>query len=181
MPASSGGSLFANIAGRVGHTWPAFLVLALGFAVTLVAWHFTAQRVGGEAEIKFQHQVAHAVGTLDRRVQDNVNLLVGLRGLFTASGQVSRDEFRLYLSGFNVAQRYPGVRLVSFVRHVTPAEKAGFEESVRRDRSMKPDGYPGFSIRPAGNRDDYLVVTYVEPLAGNEGAFGFDVYSEPQR
>ncbi len=181
MLASSRGSLLARIVGRVSPTWPAFLVLALGLVISFIAWNFTEQRVGGEAEVKFQHQVAQAVGSLDRRIQDNVNLLIGLRGLFAASNQVERDEFQLYLSGFRIAQRFPGVRLMSFVRYVPLAEKAAFEESVRRDKSVNPRGYPGFSIRPAGIRDDYMVVTYIEPLAGNEGAFGFDVYSEPQR
>jgi diguanylate cyclase (GGDEF)-like protein/PAS domain S-box-containing protein len=156
-------------------------VLVLGLAISFVAWHATEQRVGGEAEVKFQNHVANAAGTLDRRIQDNVDLLIGLRGLFGASNEVDRDEFRLYLSGFNITQRYPGVRLVSFVRYVTPAEKAGFEDGVRRDKSLGPRGYPDFAIRPAGARDDYMVVTYIEPLAGNERAFGFDVYSEPRR
>ena len=181
MLAGSRGSPLAAITRRVRHTWPAFLVLALSLAISYIAWNATEKRVGGEAEVKFQHHVAHAVGVLDRRIQNNVNLLIGLRGLFTASSQVDRDEFRLYLSGFNITQRYPGVRLMSFVRHVTPAEKAGFEESVRRDRSLDSRGYPDFAIKPAGDRDDYMVVTYIEPLAGNEGAFGFDVYSEPGR
>jgi len=181
MEADSHGNLLARTIRRVSQTWLAFLVLGLGLVISLVAWRFAEQRVSGEAEIKFQHQVAQAVGTLDRRIQDNVNLLIGLRGLFSASGQVSRDEFRRYLSGFNIAQHYPGVRLVSFVRYVPLSEKAGFEESVRRDRSVNPGGYPDFSIKPPGVRDDYMVVTYIEPLAGNERAFGFDVFSEPQR
>ena len=181
MLAGSRGSHLAWIAARVSHTWPAFGVLALGLVISFVAWDLTEQRVGSEAESKFHHQVAQAVGTLDRRIQDNVNLLIGVRGLFAASNRVDRDEFRAYLSGFSIAQRYTGVRLVSFVRYVPLAEKARFEESVRRDRTIDPRGHPGFSIRPAGIRDDYMVVTYIEPLAGNEGAFGFDVYSEPQR
>ncbi|HET9403245.1 MAG TPA: CHASE domain-containing protein, partial [Burkholderiales bacterium] len=181
MLAGSRGSPLAAIAGRAGLTWPAFLVLAVGLAISFAAWNTTEQRVGREAEAKFQNHVAQAMGTLDRRMQDNVNLLIGLRGFFAASNRVDRDEFRLYLSGFNVTQRYSGIRLMSFVRYVTPAEKAGFEESVRRDSSVDSRGYPDFAIKPAGDRADYMVVTYIEPFAGNEGAFGFDVYSEPQR
>ena len=181
MEANGRGSLLARILRRVGLSVPALFVLALGLVISIAAWRFTEQRVAAEAESKFQHEVAQAVGALDRRFQDNVNLLVGLRGLFVASDRVDRDDFQRYLSGFNLRQRYAGVRLVSYVQYVPGSEKTRFEESVRRDRSIDPRGYPEFAIKPPGMRGDYMVVTYIEPFAGNERAFGFDVYSERQR
>jgi len=181
LEANGRGSLLARILRRVGLSVPALFVLALGLVISIAAWRFTEQRVAAEAESKFQHEVAQAVGALDRRFQDNVNLLVGLRGLFVASDRVDRDDFQRYLSGFNLRQRYAGVRLVSYVQYVPGSEKTRFEESVRRDRSIDPRGYPEFAIKPPGMRGDYMVVTYIEPFAGNERAFGFDVYSERQR
>jgi len=181
MVGGGSSSLLARIVRRVGQTMPAYFVLALGLAISFAAWRFTEQRVGGEAETKFQHEIAQAVGALDRRFQDNVNLLIGLRGLFEASDRVDRDDFERYLSGFNLAQHYSGVRLVSFVRYVPLADKPAFERSVRRDRTVDPRGYPEFGIKPPGVRDEYMVVTYIEPIAGNERAFGFDVFSEPPR
>jgi diguanylate cyclase (GGDEF)-like protein/PAS domain S-box-containing protein len=181
MEAEGRRSGLARIVRRVGQTVPALFVLALGLVISVAVWRYTEQRVAAETEIRFQHEVAQAAGALDRRIQDNVNLLVGLRGLFVAADSVDRDDFQHYLSGFNLSQRYPGVRLVSFVRYVRHAEKAKFEESVRRDRTLTPRGYPDFSIKPPGVRDDYMVVTFIEPLAGNERAFGFDVFSEPRR
>jgi diguanylate cyclase (GGDEF)-like protein/PAS domain S-box-containing protein len=162
-------------------TWPAFLVLGLGLAVTFFAWRVIGYQVGREVEVKFDHQVTQAVASLDRHVQDNVSLLIGLRGLFNASEMLERHEFRRYVSEFDIAGRYPAVRLVSFVRHVPGAQKAAFERSVRRDRSVDPRGYPDFAIRPAGEREEHMVVTYIEPFAGNESAFGFDLLSDPQR
>ncbi|HUF82267.1 MAG TPA: CHASE domain-containing protein, partial [Burkholderiales bacterium] len=160
---------------------PALFVLSVGLAISLAAWRFAAERVTGEAETEFQHQVAQAAGTLDRSIQDNVNLLIGLRGLFAASEQIDRDEFRRYLSGFNITQHFPGARLVSFVRYVPLAEKAAFEDGVRRELGASPRGSPGFAIKPPGVRNEYMVVTYLEPLAGNERALGFDLFSDPQR
>ena len=166
---------------RARQTWPAFLVLGLGLAVTFFAWRVIGHQVGREAEVNFEHQVAQAVEALDRHVQDNVSLLIGLRGLFDASERLERHEFNRYVAGFEIAHRYPSVRLISFVRHVPGPQKAAFEESVRRDRSLTAGGYPGFAIMPAGEREQYMVVTYIEPLAGNEGAFGFDLLSDAQR
>ena len=166
---------------RARQIWPAFLVLGLGLAITVFAWRFIGYQVGREAEVDFEHKVSQAVEALDRHVQDNVSLLIGLRGLFYASERLERHEFNRYVAGFEIAHRYPSVRLISFVRYVPGAQKAAFEESVRRDRSLEPRGYAGFAIRPPGERDEYMVVTYIEPFAGNEGAFGFDLFSESQR
>ena len=174
-------NFMAQAVRRTRQTGPAFVVLCAGLALSFFAWRTALHQVGAEADAKFQHQVAQSVGALDRLVQDNVSLLLGIKGLFAASNRVDRDEFQQFLTGFNIAQRYPGVRLMSFVRYVPHEQKEEFENSVRRDRSLEPRGYPKFAIKPPGVRDDYMVVTYIEPLAGNEGAFGFDVFSERER
>jgi diguanylate cyclase (GGDEF)-like protein/PAS domain S-box-containing protein len=178
---AGGASLLANTMRRAIQMWPAYVVLAFGLAATFVAWRYAGQQVGRDAEAKFRHEVAQAVDLLDRHVQDNVSLLIGLRGLYYASDVLERSEFRRYVAGFDMARRYPSVRVVSLVRHVPGPEKAAFEASVRRDRSVEPRGYPDFAIKPAGDRDEYMVVTYLEPFAGNEGGFGLDLLSEPGR
>jgi CHASE1-domain containing sensor protein len=153
MGAARDDNVLAKAINRASQAGPALFVLLLGLALSSIAWRFAAERVTGEAEIKFQHQVAQAVGALDRRIQDNINLLVGLSGLFAASNRIDRDEFQRYLSGFNVPQHYPGVRLISFVRHVRHEEKDAFEASVRSDRSLSPGGYPEFAVKPPGVRE----------------------------
>ena len=122
---------------RALRNWPAFVVLGLGLAITVVAWRFVAQQVGREAEVRFEHEVARAVEALDRHVQDNVSLLIGLRGLFDASERLERHEFKRYVSGFEISRRYPSVRLVSLVRYVPGTQKAAFERSVRNDVRIK--------------------------------------------
>jgi len=166
---------------RALQIWPALLLLGLGLAITVVAWRLVAEYAGRETELKFDHQVAQAVETLDRRIEDNIALLIGLRGLFNASQTLERDEFREYVSGFDIVNRYPGMRLVSFVRYVPGPQKAQFERAVRLDRSIDARGYPDFGIHPPGERDAYLVVTYIEPFAGNERGFGFDLLSDTPR
>jgi PAS domain S-box-containing protein len=58
------------------------------------------------------------------------------------------------------------------------------------EAALRAEGYAGFSIKernetgrlvPAAHRDAYVTVAYVEPLAGNEAALGYDIASEPVR
>jgi diguanylate cyclase (GGDEF)-like protein/PAS domain S-box-containing protein len=136
---------------RILQSWPAYLVLALGLGVTLAAWRDTDARVQRDAQIQFRHEVAGAVQTLDRHLQESVALLIGLGGLYEASEVLDRQEFHRYLAGFDLLERYRGVRLVFLARLVE------------------------------GGQAQRLVVDYVEPLAGNERVFGFDLYSDPRR
>ncbi len=136
---------------RILRSWPAYFVLVLGLGVTFAAWRDTDARVRRDAEIQFRHEVAHAVQTLDRHLQESVALLIGLGGLYDASEILHRQEFHRYLAGFNLLERYRGVRLVFLARLVD------------------------------GGKAQRLVVDYVEPLAGNERIFAYDLYSDPSR
>ncbi len=176
-----GRSLFARIVSRIGPTAPAFLVLALGLAISFAAWRFTQQRVNAEIAGEFQQKTSRAVETIDRRVEDSVNLLLGVKGLFSASEQVDRGDFQRYLSGFHLERRYAVIRLLSFSRYLTHAERPAFEKRLRGEISAYAGIKPGPLIKPPGNRDDYVVIDYVEPVAGNEGALGLDLAASAPR
>ena len=40
---------------------------------------------------------------------------------------------------------------------------------------------PGFTVRPEHDHSEHLVITYLEPVAGNEGAIGLDIAFDPER
>src|SRR5258708_26587339 len=75
----------------------ALVVLVLGLVISFVAWRVAEQRIGGEAAAQFQQDAARAADAIDRRVQEDLNILIGLKGLFHASHRVTPAEFQLYL------------------------------------------------------------------------------------
>lgn len=159
----------------------AFMVLAFGVLISLAAWYLALQRVQAEAASKFQQKAAQATEVIDRYVDADVDLALGLRGLFHAAGEVRRNEFRTYVSGFQLEQRHPGVRVVAYAALVDRAQKAAYEQRVRRDASIEPGGYPDFTIKPAGERGTYAVMEYVEPMLASLPVFGLDLLAEPVR
>jgi diguanylate cyclase (GGDEF)-like protein/PAS domain S-box-containing protein len=173
--------LLARVVNRIGSTAPAFLVLALGLVISFAAWRFTQQRVGAEIAGEFQQKTSRAVETIDRRVQDSVNLMLGVRGLFSASDHVDRGDFQRYLSGFQLERRYSIIRVLTFSRYLAHAERPAFEKRFRGEISTGAEIRRGTLLKPPGNRDDYVVIDYVEPVAGNEAAFGIDLAANPSR
>src|SRR5690606_24559818 len=100
----------------------------------------------------------------------------GGAGLFAASEQVSREDWRRYVSRLRLDQNYPGIQGVGFARWIEPDERQQVIESVREE------GFPAFTIWPVGERDAYTAIIYLEPFDWrNQRAFGYDMYSEPNR
>ncbi|WP_165917580.1 diguanylate cyclase [Roseateles saccharophilus] len=98
-----------------------------------------------------------------------------------ARGEVTRDEFRRFAS--TTLAKTPEVAAVEWVPCVNDAARAAFEAREARDM-------PGFQIKDrtaagtlvrSARRDRYFPVAYVEPLAGNQAAVGFDLASNAVR
>ncbi|MGH8676651.1 MAG: CHASE domain-containing protein, partial [Burkholderiales bacterium] len=158
----------------------AWVVLAFGVALSAIAAYLVLAQVEREARLKFGSVVSDAQAAIELRIRAYANILLGVRGLF-GTDSVSRDEFRRYIGSFDLQHRYPGVQVVHYSRRISAAEKEGFEATVRNDTSVDPAGYPNFRIRTPGDRPEYVVAEYVEPMTGNERALGLDLGGDPVR
>ncbi|MEZ5741530.1 MAG: CHASE domain-containing protein [Burkholderiaceae bacterium] len=68
---------------------------------------------------------------------------------------------------------YPGTQGIGVSVPIAPGELAEHERSVRSE------GFPGYAIHPAGERDTYHSIIYLEPFDWrNRRAFGYDMSSE---
>src|SRR5690349_20735037 len=153
----------------------ALIALAVGIAATAAGWFVVGRQAETEARAQFATQASLATSVMERRIQRYMDLLYGLDAFANHEPNLTRREFHRYVEALDLGQRLPGVQAVEFLRRVTAAERKAFIASVRADRSLEPQGYPGFSIRPSGDRDELWVVEYVEPMGGNEQAFGLDI------
>jgi PAS domain S-box-containing protein len=157
----------------------AWLVLAGGILIAFLTASVTSNFQARETQTRFDTQADIAFVQLGKRLDDFRNLILGLQGLFIGSGHVDREEFHRYAENLNLKQRLPGLQALSYQRYVRHAEKAVYVERVRHDRSLDPNGYPAFAIRPEGERPEYVVIDYIEPMAPNRSAFGFDAGTQP--
>jgi diguanylate cyclase (GGDEF)-like protein len=113
---------------------------------------------------------------IEQRMLAYEQVLRGARGLFEASGSVSRAEFRAYVNTLTLDENYPGIEGIGFAALVPPAQKRQHIAAVRAE------GFPHYDIKPPGERDMYSSIVYLEPFEGrNLRAFGYDMYSEPNR
>jgi signal transduction histidine kinase len=157
------------------------LVLAIGLVVTGAGWWGARDGVRERREQRLDTVARGARTAVQRQVTSYAEALFGLRSLFAVDPEVSRRDFHDAVTGSDIFRRFPGALGLTFDRALRPADKATFEAGVRADSSLNGTGYPDFAVHPASAASDLFVVDYVEPLEGNEEAFGFDAGVDPVR
>ena len=157
----------------------ALAALSLGAAATLVAWLATGWQAQRQAQAEFTARANRAASVLEQRVHRYLDVLYGVGALAYHDRRVLRAEFSRYSNALDIPNRFPGIKAVEYFSIVHPADREAFVESVRNDRSVDPNGYPTFDIRPPGDRDEYWVIEYAEPARDNATVLGIDVRALP--
>jgi signal transduction histidine kinase len=154
-------------------------VLTIGVPASLLLFTIVRDAVDDVAQLRFDRLASDARHVIQARIDSYGEILYGLAALFTSQGSVSRLDFHRYVESLDLKNRFPGFDVVNYAAYVRAENKRHFEETVRRDTSLDPRGYPTFAIKPPGERFEYFVLVYVEPMAGFEFAFGLDTGVNP--
>lgn len=154
----------------------AWLVLVFTLLVQLVILQHLRSNETRAAITQFEFLVEKTTEAIGKRLIDHEQILLGAVALFDTSGEVSREQWRLYNERLQLAKRYPGIQGVGFAKAVLPQER---EEHTRR---VREEGFADYAIYPPEERSLYTPIVYLEPFADrNLAAFGYDMFSEPVR
>lgn len=151
-------------------------VFAVAVAGSLLAWRAARRTEQQERAADFQFRVRDAAARIEAHMTGYEQALRGAQGLFAASKDVTRDEFRAYVDALAVNVQYPGIQGIGFGQAIRPGERAAHVAAIRAE------GFPDYDVRPPGERDPLTAIIYLEPFRDrNLRAFGFDMYSEAVR
>lgn len=153
----------------------AILLLVL-LSITCGMYIFLREQEQKFAQAAFDAKATDLEKTLNLRMKNYEEMLLGVAGLYEASNSVERDEFHAYVSRLHIEDNYIGVQGVGFAKWVSA------EELSEHISNIRAEGFSNFTVRPIGPRDYYASIMYIEPFEGrNLAAFGFDMYSEAVR
>jgi signal transduction histidine kinase len=137
-------------------------VLAVSIALTLLGTYYVLRTGAARDEIYFRATAEETRHLIEIEIRAYVEVLRAAVALFSASDTVTEAEFRGFVRQLRRAGRYPGMQGIGFAMRVSPA-----------------DGVP---VWPAGEREEYTSILYLEPLdERNQRAIGFDMFSDPVR
>lgn len=158
------------------------LPLVVACALVVMVFVVVSEREDEAIASGFRRRVEALDRDLYRDLEAHAEVLWSIRSFFAGSQEVGSEEFRIFVD--RALSAHPGLRALSWNPVVRDEDREAFESAVAAF-----DGHP-LEIRerdatgrlvPAARRPSYVVVQYIEPLAENAPARGFDVLSEPIR
>ena len=170
------GNLWQNRCGRI-----AVPLLITAAALAAGQWGF-ARLEATEAEIVMHHSMDDIYGDSTDHLPAIIEPLHVLGGLFTASNQVTREEYVLFT---NRVIEQPSIDSVDWAPRVPAAERTAFEQVQRgegrtsyRIFQLDKDNHP----TDIDNRAEYFPVALTVPMASNADLLGLDHgFEEPRR
>jgi signal transduction histidine kinase len=151
-------------------------VLIISLTFTFFVWRYIREEVEKDLLASFNNRVQLSTDLIEKRINNYSDVLRSLRGFFNASESVERDEFKVYVESLQLEENYPGTQGLGFSIIIQPTELS------RHIQNLRNEGFPEYAVKPAGNRNLYTSIVYLEPFAGrNLSAFGYDMFSEPVR
>lgn len=154
----------------------AWIILALGLALTLMAWRYTAVEAERQLHERFSFRAQEIVAAIELRMRAYKRVLQGGVGLFDAMERVDRDDWAAYVARLRIDEGSRGMQGIGFTVVVPP------EELSRHEAHVRAQGFEDYAVHPPGERPIYTSIVYLEPLDWrNRRALGFDMFSEPVR
>lgn len=154
----------------------AVVAFLLALAVTLLLGNLAKTYSENVLEAEFDFQVRQTAKRIEERMATYEQVQRGAQAFLTASNSVDREAFQVYVSSLRLDEKYPGIQGLAISQIVPKDMKEQHIAAVRRE------GFPTYTIFPAGERDTFSAITHIEPFTGlNLRAHGFDMLTDAIR
>jgi diguanylate cyclase (GGDEF)-like protein/PAS domain S-box-containing protein len=144
----------------------------VGTLASVAAATYLRRVQGDDTRERFDHRSAEAVHALSDGLDGSGDTLRGVRGLFDGSARVDALEFARFLDALDVAQRYPGVLDVSFVR----ADRSVAYTAPMSDAAPVRPSRAAATVAQDRARDTGEAVSTPPVRGPGDAAAGFAVY-----
>jgi PAS domain S-box-containing protein len=153
-----------------------YVALAILVSLSALAWRFYENVVTVRERRRFDAYVEQLNEGIIHHLDRYKMILHGGAGILAASVEVTREEWRNYYAYHEVRTLVPGIQAIGF------AQAVPHSELMQHIQAVRSEGLPDYTVWPAGQRDMYTPVVFVEPWdAQNQRVLGYDELSEPVR
>jgi diguanylate cyclase (GGDEF)-like protein/PAS domain S-box-containing protein len=155
-------------------TLAAALTLGGGLATTAVLTLAVNRLEIDNKSLAFEQGTKVRVAALHQGMDEAIEVLNVTNQLFTTVQPVTRSQFHDFTTPLLL--RNPYIKAFNFHRAVEDGDRAALEADLQRIRpGTVLHELQGGRLAPAPRRPHYNVVDYLEPMQGNEPAFGLNV------
>lgn len=153
-----------------------WLVLIIGLLLTIItAWQIKEKTQRLE-DLDFDLTCRTLQRIIAARLDEQARILWSGAALFDAAETVTRAEWKNFNTRLNIAKQLPGIQGIGFSVFIPRSALSNHIQAIQQE------GFPHYQVRPAGDREWYSSIIYLEPFSErNLRAFGYDMFSEPVR
>lgn len=162
------------------HILPTVIVFIAFLGVTVWSWQTTKQRVSSQKDQAINQEVSRIESQIKDRIGNYEQILESANGLFLASSEVDRSEWKDFYENYEIPTRFPGLQGIAYAERVPASALEAHQNKLRAE------GFSDYRVTPVGERDLYVPIVYpiTEVTAANYktlSGFGFDIASDPAR
>ena len=165
-----------NLFGENKFIWISSIILIVGLFLTFIISTYVKQREESQAQKEFVQVCNEIKAKIITRINIQKEFLISGSSLFEASETVTRGEWKNFNKFSDNNVKFMGVQCLGFS---TIIKKEDLKDHIS---AIQKEGFPKYKVFPAGLRDSYTSIIYLEPFRGrNSIAFGYDMFSDPVR
>jgi len=154
--------------------WVPSVLLVFGCQLSLGASWFVASTEEARARAAFQADAQEIGRQIQNGLTSYMEVVRAGSALFAVSPEINYAEFRAFVAGLQLRDRYPGLEAIGFAQRVNRRDLQSFLRVIRLD------GIRRFRVWPAGGRPEYYPISLFEPRAQRaEAVLGFDMWTNP--
>jgi len=159
---------------------PIAAVVTIGLAAAVIVFVLTRGYYLAADRDAFQRNAADYGAAFKTGIERHVNSLAAIHAFVSSSHDVNRWEFSNF--AHQILPQNSGFKAVLWLPHIAGKQRKAFEAGLQNDglygltlRELAADG----RLVPAGDRDRYIPVAYVEPFDASGGLIGVDLAKDP--
>lgn len=152
------------------------LILGLCLLITAFVTYLSYQFVTNHQQDRIGQLSEIISNSITSRINRYENSLRHIYSYIKTDPKLSRNSFKTYVEHLRATESYPGVQGLGYTVRIRHKNLASYEKQVQAE------GFTNFKVWPRYPREDYFSIHYLEPFNWrNQRAFGFDMYSQPDR
>jgi CHASE1-domain containing sensor protein len=161
---------------------PLTCTFAVGVLVSFILFTIVNNWEHDNLRIEFESRSMGYANAVQNNIHDYVEGLKFVGDFFNNSEQVTRKEFSDFV--MSSIARHPGIQAFSWNPLILNSERAYYESLAREEgieNFMFTEHTERKELARAAQRDEYVIVYYIEPLEANKSALGYNIASNPTR
>jgi adenylate cyclase len=160
---------------------PAGLTLALGVGLSGLSFAMVWSWEDRRRDYEMHRRIDDISIGIERQLNSDLDAVLALSDYMKAFSAVERSSFTRFVG--RPLSIHPSLQLLAWAPRVPNLQRRNYEAKARSETDPSfeiTERGPRGELRKAGQRSEYFPVFYVEPTAGNETVFGFDLASHAE-